>query len=713
MPGLSEQQLLFSLLALAVVLAAARASGEVARRLGQPEVLGELFAGFLLGPSVLGAVLPGARSVLFLNSGVEPVLSIFSWVGAILLLLIAGIEVDLGILRSVARPGAFAAVGAIVPSLVGGAGFALIVLHRGLPYNFMLGIVLSVTAVSVAAKILIERDVLRREYAQVILAAGIASEVVVWLLVSVASATKGASPVLAAARSLVFAVAFFGVVIFAGRRFVFWAMRRVADSTHVVRGQLSLIVILTFLASAITQALGLHALLGAFAVGVLLSRAPRTNKPLLENVQTLTTGLFAPIFFVLAGMRVDIYQLGSPVSIGLVLLLFVVASLLKLVFATLGARLGGLGAWQAALVGVGLNMKGGTDVIVAIVGVELGLLSTRVYTMYAIVAMLTVLIAPTLITHLERKAPPTEGEVERLEHEEATRRSYVSGVERVLVPIGPHLCPELTASVIERIAQAKLRQKEIFDITELVVNVEEPRDTVSTSVKAISTIDRVEPLENVELRQKHIDVGGGLRLVVDAAKDYDVIAIGARQPQAGQRLSLGRLQDAIVHRAETSVLVTISDDDRVTLGARSRILVPINGLEYSLSAADTAAYLAQGSGSEVVLLNVAYPTADSMLWQEGDHRRLLEAANGVMGEAAFRIARLGVPVSKRVKFGPNAAGVIRDELATGDFALVVLGAVDRGASAHFSLGRTAEAVLTCRQVPKLLLVSRQTVHVDR
>ena len=112
--GLSEGQLLLTLVAVAVILLLARAAGELARRLGQPEVLGELLAGFLLGPSVFGALLPDAYQSLFLTNAVSLVLSGFSWVGAILLLLVSGLEVDLTILRAEVKPGTLAAAFAIL-----------------------------------------------------------------------------------------------------------------------------------------------------------------------------------------------------------------------------------------------------------------------------------------------------------------------------------------------------------------------------------------------------------------------------------------------------------------------------------------------------------------------------------------------------------------------------------------------------------------------
>ena len=158
MRGFSEHQLLGAFLAIAVVLLVTRGMAELSRRLGQPEVLGELLGGFLIGPSILGALFPEAYSALFLNPAVSMALMLLSWIGAILLLMIAGMEADLAILRQKAAPGLLAAAGAIGASL--GAGVLIGTRLFGLdPASaFFLGLVLSVTAVSVVAKLLIERE---------------------------------------------------------------------------------------------------------------------------------------------------------------------------------------------------------------------------------------------------------------------------------------------------------------------------------------------------------------------------------------------------------------------------------------------------------------------------------------------------------------------------------------------------------------------------
>ena len=130
MPGISEEQLLGSLFAIGIILLVGRGMAECARRFGQPEVLGELIGGFVLGPSVVGAIAPGFYHRLFIDSGVGAPLSMLSWLGAILLLLIAGLEADLSILRQKIKSGVMTAVFAITVSLVAGTYFSALVLHE-------------------------------------------------------------------------------------------------------------------------------------------------------------------------------------------------------------------------------------------------------------------------------------------------------------------------------------------------------------------------------------------------------------------------------------------------------------------------------------------------------------------------------------------------------------------------------------------------------
>lgn len=708
MHGFSEHQLLGAFLAIAVVLLVTRSMAEVSRRLGQPEVLGELLGGFLIGPSILGALFPHAFGTLFLNPSVSMALQLLSWIGAILLLMIAGMEADLAILRQKAVPGLLAAAGAMGAAI--GVGTTIGVKFFGLDPTsaFFLGLVLSVTAVSVVAKLLIEREALRRDYAQVMLAAGIASEVVVWPLISIVSSVQhNANPFAAGLRSTGLAILFFAFMFTIGRRFTFWAMRRVADVTSIPNGELSLILVLLCASAATTTLMGLHPLLGAFVFGVLLSKAPRATVALKERIQALTIALFAPIFFGLAGMRVNLFNLRGIQSIEGILILLVLAGLAKVILGTLGALAGKLPPWEAATVGVGLNLKGGTDVVIAIVGTELLLMSSDLYTAYAVVAILTVVISPPIIRWMAAKTRPGETELKRLNREEARKLAYLADRERVLLPMVPELLPAHSALLVSAIAAAKHAEGELFDLTELSFNEDTSltrSETPDEIVQASSMLSEAADYAHVGLERISSKVQDIYGAVEAAAAGQHLLMLGATEVTGGVTLSFGAVQDRLIRESTTDILITVFPGS--TPPPIRRILVPVNGLTHSLAAADVAGYIAKGSQAEIVLLTVMSPSLGSLFWRERKHRDLLQAGYATTREAKSRIARLEIPLAEKVVLADDVAAATLAELRDSTYDMVLLGSVLRSSVHGISLGRTVETLLQVAELPCSVLISR-------
>ncbi len=704
----SEHELLGAFLAIAVVLLITRGMAELSRRFHQPEVLGELLGGFLIGPSVFGALFPGGYATLFLNPKVSLSLTLLSWVGAILLLMIAGMEADLAILRQKAAPGLLAAAGAIGASVGIGLLIGTKVFGRESTSAFFLGLVLSVTAVSVVAKLLIEREALRRDYAQVLLAAGIAGEIVVWPLISIVSSVQHkANPFAAGLRATGLAILFFAFMFTLGRRFIYWSMRRVADVTGVPNGELSLVLVLLCVSAATTTLLGLHPLLGAFVFGVLLGKAPRATIALKERIQALTIALFAPIFFGLAGMRVNLFNLRGMGSIKGILILLVFAGLAKVLFGFLGALLGKLPVWEAAIVGVGLNLKGGTDVVVAIIGTELLLLSSDLYTMYAVVAILTVVVSPPAITWLANKTPPGDAELRRLNREEARKLAYLADRERVLLPLVPELEPALAAHIISAIATAKHGEHELFDVTELSFGEDLSLTRTGTDegvLKASSLLSHAADHEHVGLQRINSRDEDIFPALQESAEGQQLLAIGAKQVSGEIAMSFGAAQDRILRETSTDVLITVYP--HAEFPTLRRILVPINGLGHSLAAADIAAYIAKGSNAEIVLLSVMAPRLGPLFWRERKHRDLLQAGYAITREAQTRIARLDIRQSEQVVLHANPAEAAIAEMQRQPYDLLVLGSVMRSSEEGIALGRTVEHLLQATEIPRVLLLSR-------
>jgi Kef-type K+ transport system membrane component KefB/nucleotide-binding universal stress UspA family protein len=694
MPSLDEHQLIGFLVALVVVIALARLLGELARRVGQSEVLGQLVAGVLLGPSVLGVLAPRVRSALFTEPGLA--LSGVSWLGALLVLMVAGLEVDLGVLRTQLRPGLLAAGFAIVPSVAAGWVFAWLVFGLSPDAAVFLGIVLSVTAISVVAALLIERDQTRREFAQVLLAGGIVTELCGWVFVAVAAAAQHGSPLLVAGRALALAVGFFVAAVFLGRRLVDRAMRAVADTAVSTAASLSLVIVLTLGFAAVTEALGLHALLGAFVFGVLLFQAPRATPVLRERIRVVTFSVLAPVFFALAGAQVDLRQLTNASALGSVALLLAIATVVKTTLAALGARLGGFRGLRPLLVGFGMNAKGGSDVVVAILGHQLGLLPGLAYTSYTVVAIITVLFTPSVLRLLEYRSPASTAERQRLDHEQASARAYTSTLERVLVPETAELHPELAIDVLEKLALSQNRANRPLDITHLSVPTRAPSCGAVRASPVLTAADAVTLFHSTLDRDQDLLTG-----IEQAAARHHLTAIGARASN-GQP-SLGELADAVIHRCPSDVLVVVAAKGQSLWPSVRRILVPTNGLPAAAAAADLGGLLAEGTNAELILLNVTAPRTNAVD-HAADPRSPASAIH--LEDLSQLLTRLDIRQRHRIRRGNFPGDEILAEITESGIDLVILGCTDRGHGDHAYLGDTVERVLRTAPVPLILLITR-------
>ena len=705
MQTLSEHQLLNGLVAISSILLFGRGTAEIAKRFNQPEVLGELIGGFILGPSVLGVIFPGLYHHLFGDSGVGLALSMFAWTGAILLLVVAGAEVDLSILTQHRRAGLLAAIFTIVPSILLGTALGQTVLSLNLLSSVFFGAVLSVTAVSVVAKIFIERKTLRRGYAQVILAAGIASEVAVWPVISVLSALHSGEHWSVGLRTTLFAVLFFAFMLTIGQTAINWVMRRMADVSTIIYGQLSLLVVLGFFFAEITEVLGLHPLLGPFVFGILVGRAPRATSRLKESIHSMSLSVFAPVFFVTAGMRVDITKLTNHNAFILILVICLSAMATKVLGGLIGGKLGGLRFWESILVGVGANTRGGTDVIVAILGGSLGIISESVYSMYAIAAILTVFISPPIIAALEKRVPPSAAELERLSKEAAKKRAYLSGVERILLPTLPELYPAACVPLLSLIAQTKERENEVFDIAEMAPE----SHTVSTS-NASTALKELEALKMTEHNTLASSEKTTIEAITEGAKTCDLIVMGS-SPQANRAdMSFGHLQDDLINSLKMDMLI-VANGKTSSAQKISRILVPVNGMEYSMAAADIAAYIAKASDAELTLLHVV--SNDKQSQTEVSEHAIQRVGLKVLKEVKFRIRRLNVQTRNLIVAADNPSDEVFKQIKEGKYDLVMMGLVNRSAGSALNLGKTAERLrLETNIQAGILIVSERSEEAD-
>ncbi|HEX6472285.1 MAG TPA: cation:proton antiporter [Streptosporangiaceae bacterium] len=422
---IASHQILVFLLQIGMLLGLALALGRLVQRFGIPAVVGELSAGVLMGPSLLAHAAPAFSNWLFPHDpGQMHLLDAVGQIGVMLLVGITGMNLDLGLVRRRGATAAWVSAGGLLVPLGLGvaAGFVLpaTLLAPGSPrpvFAWFVGVAMCVSAIPVIAKTLLDMRLLHRDIGQLIISAAAVDDVVGWLLLSVVSAmaTTGVR-----AGNVGLSVAYLaGVIFFAAtlaRPIVGTALRLSAKSREpgVVVASVTLMVLL---AAAGTQALGMEAVLGAFYGGIVIGASKWVDRTRLAPLRTFVLCVLAPIFFATAGLRMDLTALGRPVVLGAALAILAIAILGKFAGVYIGARTTRLGHWDALALGAGMNTRGVIEVIIAMVGLRLGVLSTATYTIIILVAIVTSLMAPPLLRYAVRRGHVTTEEELRREKE--------------------------------------------------------------------------------------------------------------------------------------------------------------------------------------------------------------------------------------------------------------------------------------------------------
>jgi Kef-type K+ transport system membrane component KefB len=389
------------LLALAAVIALGRVLGKAFTYIGQPPVIGEVVAGILLGPSLLGRLSPDAMSFL-LPKDSAPHLGVIAQLGAILYMFIVGLELNTGQLRSIA--GSVFAVShvSIVLPFVLGAGLALWLYphlsNRAVPFTsfaLFVGVAMAITAFPVLARILTDRGLSRTSLGVTALGAAAVGDVTAWcllaLVVGVAKAEVGEALLV-----VVFATAFVAGMLLLVRPVVAAYVRKHGD-VPPSRGTIAVVIIGVLLAALTTEAIGIHAVFGAFLVGVLIPHDSRLARDVGRKLFDVVTVLLLPAFFAFTGLRTEIGLVSSGSEWAMCVTIVLVATVGKFGGATLAARLTGQSWRDAAAVGSLMNTRGLMELIVLNIGLDLGVISPTLFAMMVIMALITTMAtAPAL-----------------------------------------------------------------------------------------------------------------------------------------------------------------------------------------------------------------------------------------------------------------------------------------------------------------------------
>lgn len=400
-------------LAVVAVVAATSLAGIVAVRLGQPRVMGEIVAGILLGPTLLGEIAPDLQAELFSASTLD-VLGVVANFGLIVYMFIIGVELETGALRG--RGSQVLIIGAasfVVPLLLG-ALTALVIFDfvapdtDFAPFALFLGISMAITAFPVLARILEERHMLGGVLGTTALAAAAFDDLLGWLLITVATALAAAGTGSEALGTL-FWVLVFGAIMYGLVRPL---LRRAAAAYDRSGGAGWIAVVFAgiLISAYATEEIGVALIIGALIMGTAMPKRAALTDDVRRGSETFVTLLLLPLFFAYTGLRTDVGLLGPFELWVLAAALLAVAIVGKLVTATIAARFAGFGWRSSAVVGTLMNTRGLTELIVLNLALEAGVISEALFTALVLMALVTTFMAGPLLRLLDpdRRGPRPE-----------------------------------------------------------------------------------------------------------------------------------------------------------------------------------------------------------------------------------------------------------------------------------------------------------------
>jgi len=727
-----------------LLIVVGRLLGECIQRLGQPAVIGQLLAGIVLGPSIFGAIWPGVQQTIFpVHASDRQMLNAVSELGILLLLLLTGMETDLALVKRVRRTAAvISACGILFPFACGyllGEMLPESILpdpHRRLFTSLFLAIALSISSVKIVAAVLREVDFLRRNLGQVILAAAIVDDVIGWtLLAFIGGLAAHGKIVLGPVLVGIFGTIAFLVFCFTiGHRWVARIIRSVNDSFVIEMPVISVILVITIGLALVTNLIGVHTVLGAFAAGVMIGQSPILTKHIEEQLRGLIVALFMPVFFGVAGLDIDLRVLGNPRMLGLAFLVVAIASVGKLGGCYLGSRFAGLKNTESLAIGLGMNARGSTEVILATIGLTIGVLNQSLFTIIVVMAVVTTLCMPPLLRWALAHVPIRDEEKARLETQIAEEKDLMPKVERILVALDNSDNARLAGQLSAWLVGARSLTATVIDLAVEKKDggahaspAQGVLETAESAARAVESADKgaaqksgpAEPTaaatERPPVRQlvsvvpsktdspTSIDKAAET-ILAEAKKGYGLLFLGLDAPSQSEAQNFPASVEKIFREFAGPVAALIHAAARtVQPGTRlERILVPTTGTDYSRFGAEVAVGIAKGCNAIITALHVSVPPADNELLRRPE--KLLRPGHVLLQDIVALGQREGVRVVSKVIVSPAKESTILRQATRGGHQLIVLGTKAwPGDQLHF--GQSAAAIIASAPCPILIIKS--------
>jgi Kef-type K+ transport system membrane component KefB/nucleotide-binding universal stress UspA family protein len=707
------------LVQIVLLLLVSRLGAELTRRIGLPTVVGELAAGIVVGPTLFGHYFPGAFHAVFPHDAAQyHLLEVVGTLGMVLLLLLTGLETDLRLLRNLGKAALIAsAMGMVLPFATGlGLGFLMPDDYLADPgqrvlFSFFLATAMSVSAMPVIAKILMDLELTKRNIGLVILSAGVVDDTAGWLILSVIAgvASHGEVQLAGLFRTILLMAGFLaatGLLLYPASRFLMWFVKR---SFRSADGDLVFLLIITFACAAATEWIGIHAVFGAFICGTMFRQVASLDAATVHKLESFVFAVLAPIFFGIVGLKVDLWSLGGGSWLGIVL---AVACLGKLIGCTVGSVWGGLRFWEGFSIAVAMNARGAMELVVATIGLSLGILNQEMFSIIVVVAIATSFAAPLGLRLTMRKVRMTDEESRRILIE-ASKGVFDPARLRVLLPSAGGPNATAAALLAQGMAQRSAHPVEVVSIKAptrwfarlrglvgagpdyVTDDVRQVQDQVATVQLLVASAGLPPTVRQVE----HRSVAAAI--LEQARRGFDLVFIGASR--RGDSLGGPILEDLV---RDTPCHLAI-----VKAGPRSQpfrsVLVPFDGGVFARVAVEFAVRYAEATGAEltIALLIERMPQAARLASEESS---IVDDARPAPEEDLERVSRIfrAVEIKPRIlrlTYDPQSSAV-NDEASSGKYDLVVIGAENRAIRHRLFFGYSSERLLNNDNVAVAIIV---------
>ncbi len=411
MHRLTSNELAVLFLSLGALLAAARICGEAARRFNQPSVLGELLAGILLGPTVLGRLVPSWVDWLFPHTGQIAVAhDALTTVGIALFLLVAGMDVDLSSIWRQGRAAVLVSIsGIVLPFSVGLAVAGLAPDWVGHPpqvelraFALFFAAAMSISALPVIARMLMDLNIYRSDLGMVVIAAAVVNDLVGWVVFALILGLvgfQGTVHPMPIGWTVAVTLLFTAFVLTFGRSLIHRSLPWIQAHTSWPGGVLGFALSLGLVGAAFTQWIGIHAIFGAFLIGVAIGDSSHLREQTRTIINQFVSFIFAPLFFASIGLK---FNFAAHFDLSLTAVVLIIACAGKILGCGLAAKWGGIARREAWAIGFAMNARGAMEIIFGLLGLQTGLIDERLFVSLFVVAMVTSMMSGPIMGRLLR-----------------------------------------------------------------------------------------------------------------------------------------------------------------------------------------------------------------------------------------------------------------------------------------------------------------------